>query len=135
MNAEISETIRARLLRFGAQIPELLTHHRVKVSSHCDQVSPPLHTPLGSVAHPQPWPQGRAQASEAFESGFLLRMATAASLFTSGSWVCLYTFVVIAEEQRWCLLPLAPWDAALRCFTSDWVAAALGNTIEVHEVG
>jgi len=25
MNAEISETIRARLLRFGVQIPELLT--------------------------------------------------------------------------------------------------------------
>jgi len=28
MNAEISETIRARLLRFGVQIPELLTQRK-----------------------------------------------------------------------------------------------------------
>jgi len=28
MNAEISETIRARLLRFGVKIPELLTQRK-----------------------------------------------------------------------------------------------------------
>jgi len=28
MNAEISETMRARLLRFGVQIPELLTQRK-----------------------------------------------------------------------------------------------------------
>jgi len=34
MNAEISETIRARLLRFGVQIPELLTQRKF-VSAEC----------------------------------------------------------------------------------------------------
>jgi len=29
MNAEISETIRVRLLRFGVQIPELLTQRKI----------------------------------------------------------------------------------------------------------
>jgi len=34
MNAEIPETIRARLLRFGVQIPELLTQRKF-VSAMC----------------------------------------------------------------------------------------------------
>jgi len=34
MNAEISETIRARLFRFGMQIPELLTQRKF-VSAEC----------------------------------------------------------------------------------------------------
>jgi len=34
MNAEISETIRATLLRFGVQIPELLTQRKF-VSAAC----------------------------------------------------------------------------------------------------
>lgn len=97
----------------------------VKVSSHCDQVSPPLHTPLGNVAQPQPWPQGRAQASDAFESGFLLNMATAASLFTSGFWLYMVRCVVSAAdvELRWC--------RDLRCFTSELVAARTGMTHNV----
>jgi len=30
MNAEISETVKARLLGFGMQIPELLTQHNLR---------------------------------------------------------------------------------------------------------
>jgi len=40
MNAEISETMRARLLRFGVQIPELLTQRKF-VSVECDAHKPP----------------------------------------------------------------------------------------------
>jgi len=37
MNAEISETMRARLLRFGLQIPELLTQRKfISVQYHAD---------------------------------------------------------------------------------------------------
>jgi len=42
MNAEISETIRARLLRFGVKIPELLTQRKF-VSAEC-------HKPPKAVA-------------------------------------------------------------------------------------
>uniref|UniRef100_A0A182JLC9 Uncharacterized protein n=1 Tax=Anopheles atroparvus TaxID=41427 RepID=A0A182JLC9_ANOAO len=52
----------------------------VMESSHCDQM------PFGRVAQPQPWPQGRAQASDPFGSALsctlFLMMATAASPFT-----------------------------------------------------
>jgi len=37
MNAEISETIRARLLGFGMQIPELLTQRKL-VSAGCQKL-------------------------------------------------------------------------------------------------
>jgi len=38
MNAEISETIRGRLLRFGVQVPELLTQRKF-VSAMCHAYS------------------------------------------------------------------------------------------------
>jgi len=44
MNAEISETIRARLLRFGVQIPELLTLRKF-VSAECHAHSNALKPP------------------------------------------------------------------------------------------
>jgi len=40
MNAEISETIRARLLKFGMQIPKLLTQRKF-VSAECHAHKPP----------------------------------------------------------------------------------------------
>jgi len=48
MNAEISETIRARLLRFGVQIPELLTQRKF-VSAICHAHSN-AHKPPKTVA-------------------------------------------------------------------------------------
>jgi len=48
MNAEISETIRARILRFGVQIPELLTHRKF-VSAKCHAHSN-AHKPPKTVA-------------------------------------------------------------------------------------
>jgi len=48
MNAEISETMRARLLRFGVQIPELLTQRKF-VSVECHDHSN-AHKPPKSVA-------------------------------------------------------------------------------------
>jgi len=48
MNAEISETIRARLLRFGVQIPELHTQ-RMFVSVEC-QAHSNAHKPPKTVA-------------------------------------------------------------------------------------
>jgi len=48
MNAEISETIRARLLRFGVQIPELLTQ-RMFASAKCHAHSN-THKPPKTVA-------------------------------------------------------------------------------------
>jgi len=47
MNAEISETIRARLLRFGVQIPELLTQRKF-ISAECHAHSN-AHKPLKPV--------------------------------------------------------------------------------------
>jgi len=48
MNAEISETIRARLLRFGVQIPKLLTQRKL-VSAMCL-----VHSNAHSDAHKPP---------------------------------------------------------------------------------
>jgi len=48
MNAEISETVRARLLRFGMQIPELLTQRKF-VSAMCHAHSN-AHKPPKTVA-------------------------------------------------------------------------------------
>jgi len=48
MNAEISETMGARLLRFGVQIPELLTHRKF-VSVEC-HVHSNAHKPPKTVA-------------------------------------------------------------------------------------
>jgi len=48
MNAEILETIRARLLRFGVQIPELLTQRKF-VSAMCHAHSN-AHKPPKTVA-------------------------------------------------------------------------------------
>lgn len=67
---------------------------------------PPLHTPFGSVAHPHPWPHGRAHVRDDFESCFLLSIATAASLLTSGfNWIddC---------ELDWCFRDLTSLDVA-----------------------
>jgi len=48
MNAEISETIRAKLLRFGMQIPELLTQRKfVSAMSHAHSKA---HKPPKTVA-------------------------------------------------------------------------------------
>jgi len=47
MNAEISETMGARLLRFGVQIPELLTQRKF-VSAQCHAHSN-AHKPLKTV--------------------------------------------------------------------------------------
>jgi len=49
MNAEISETIKARLLRFGMQIPELLTQRKfVSAASHAHSNA---HNPPKTVAY------------------------------------------------------------------------------------
>lgn len=48
----------------------------------CEKDLPPLQTPFGSVDHPHPWPQGKAQVNVPFESEPLLSTATAASLWT-----------------------------------------------------
>jgi len=48
MNAEISKTIRARLLRFGVQIPDLLTQRKF-VSAMCHALSY-AHKPPKTVA-------------------------------------------------------------------------------------
>jgi len=48
MNAEISETIMARLLRFGMQIPEILTQRKF-VSAEC-HAHPNAHKPPKTVA-------------------------------------------------------------------------------------
>jgi len=48
MNAEISETIRARLLRLGMQIPELLTQR--KFLSEMSHAYSNAHTPPKTVA-------------------------------------------------------------------------------------
>jgi len=48
MSAEISETIRARLLRFGVQIPELLTQRKfVSAECHAHSIA---HKPPKTVA-------------------------------------------------------------------------------------
>jgi len=48
MNAEISETIRARLFEFGMQIPKLLTQRKF-VSAAC-HVHSNVHNPPKTVA-------------------------------------------------------------------------------------
>jgi len=53
MNAEISETIGARLLRFGVQIPELLTQRKfvsAECHAHSNAQKPPKTTGCYSFA-------------------------------------------------------------------------------------